>query len=281
MKKQIIAIALAAATLTGVTAIELNTTRYEKREIYEYDANQKALAQKYASKETPAPEEVDSLEELELPLRRLDYGEFRYDFDRLVAKGLRKEAKKIYEEQKKARELSQVEDIVLPISYCVEEAGNRFDESRCEVWRGRLDELSCWLRNSDDWSSKTVFYDALGRRISDSLAKDAFELYKKQEEQKEWDSWKRVNLRGFWDGFWGLLGFSVKIVIAVFAITFIIKKFLQAKKDGIGKKIKTNSFSKKKYSIEVLKKQGWKLEEIVKALGLTGDEIQQYLYGSD
>ena len=230
MKKQIIAIALAAAALAGATAIEPNTTRYEKREIYEYDASQKAPVQKFVSKEPPAPEEVDSLEELELPLRRLDYGEFRDDFDRLVAKGLRKEAKKIYYEQKREREVSQAEDIVLPISYCVEEAGNRFDERSCKVRRGGLDELSWYRRNSDDWSSKTVFYDALGRRISDSLAKDAFELYKKQEEQKEWDSWKRVNLRGFWDGFWGLLGFSVKIVIAVFAITFIVKKFLEGKK---------------------------------------------------
>lgn len=56
--------------------------------------------------------EVESVDEIELPIRQMDYGVYLDDFNRVVAKPIRKEAKKLFEEQEKSKEVSRIEDIV-------------------------------------------------------------------------------------------------------------------------------------------------------------------------
>ncbi|WP_296028163.1 hypothetical protein [uncultured Treponema sp.] len=68
------------------------------------------------------------------------------------------------------------------------------------------------------------FYDALGRKISDNLNIEANKIYTKQLRQEEWESWKDIDLRLFWKGFWNVIAFAVCTAIIVFGIAFLIKK---------------------------------------------------------
>lgn len=49
-----------------------------------------------------------------------------------------------------------------------------------------------------DITKPVHFYDNLGRKISDNLNIEANKIYKKQLRQKEWESWKDIDLRLFW-----------------------------------------------------------------------------------
>lgn len=49
--------------------------------------------------------EVTSIEELEFPLRRISYSEFRDDFDRVVADGIREEVKNCTKNRKRQKSL--------------------------------------------------------------------------------------------------------------------------------------------------------------------------------
>ena len=57
-------------------------------------------------------EVVESVDEIEVPIRQMYYGVYFDGFNRIVAKPIRKEAKKLFEEQEKSKEVSRIEDIV-------------------------------------------------------------------------------------------------------------------------------------------------------------------------
>ena len=75
-----------------------------------------------------------------------------------------------------------------------------------------------------DITKPVHFYDNLGRKISDNLNIEANKIYKKQLRQKEWESWKDIDLRLFWEGFWNVIAFALCTTIIVFGIIFVIKK---------------------------------------------------------
>lgn len=221
---KIVCLALTFCALAAAPLFAETPSRYEKHEVYEY-SDKSNVVQKTET-EIPKSEEVASLEEIELPLRRLDYGVFKDDFDRLVAKDLRKDAKKLYEEQEKAKEISAVEEIELPITKWHEStAYNGAKRYSSGAYYG-YDYYNC--NEASGEPQKVVFYDGLGRKISDSLAKDAKKLYEKQQRANEWASWRSINLNGFWYGFWQLIKTVMYLVILIFAGTFVWRKIKES-----------------------------------------------------
>ena len=163
--------------------------------------------------------EVESVDEIELPIRQMDYGVYLDDFNRVVAKQIRKEAKKLFEEQEKSKEVSKIEDIVTPVYKITED---KILYSDCSNYNRNYEYLHC---DKEINITKPVhFYDALGRKISDNLNIEANKIYTKQLRQEEWESWKDIDLRLFWKGFWNVISFAFCTAIIVFGIAFLIKK---------------------------------------------------------
>lgn len=85
--------------------------------------------------------------------------------------------------------------------------------------------MNIWVATKKIDITKPVhFYDNLGRKISDNLNIEANKIYKKQLRQKEWESWKDIDLRLFWEGLWNVIAFALCTTIIVFGIIFVIKK---------------------------------------------------------
>ena len=214
---------LSAASLNA--QITSKTSRYEKHEVYEYDTKGNPI--KKDGEESRKEKEVSELSEIELPLRRISYGEFRDDFDRLIADNIRKDAKKIYQEQESAKEVNLIEEIELPITKYYSDEGKLYASENQNYGISYYNDYS----NCSE-PKKVVFYDGLGRKISDSLAKDAKKLYEKQLRSQEWSSWRNLNLTSFWYGFWGLIKTAIYIVLIVFGISFIWRKVKAEKEDS-------------------------------------------------
>lgn len=206
---------LSAASLNA--QITSKTSRYEKHEVYEYDTKGNTI--KKDGEKSRKEKEVTELSEIELPLRRISYSEFRDDFDRLIADDLRKDAKKLYQEQEASKEVNLIEEIELPITKCYAEEGKLYASGNQNYGISYYNNYS-----SGSEPKKILFYDGLGRKISDSLAKDAKKLYEKQLCSQEWASWRNLNLTSFWYGFWGLIKTAIYIVLIVFGISFIWRK---------------------------------------------------------
>ena len=162
-------------------------------------------------------EVVESVDEIEVPIRQMYYGVYFDDFNRIVAKPIRKEAKKLFEEQEKSKEVSRIEDIVTPVYKTTEDQPLY---SKC--YNYNYEYLHC--DKEIDITKPVHFYDGLGRKISDNLNIEANKIYKKQLRQKEWESWKDIDLRLFWEGFWNVIAFALCTTIIVFGIIFVIKK---------------------------------------------------------
>lgn len=165
-------------------------------------------------------DEIKSAEEIELPLRRLDYGVFYDDFDRKIPRNLLKEAKKMYVEQEKAKEITALEEIEKPVSRRTTTSGSY---NSCKY--SRYDDYYDYDYYYDNTLNgeipeKVVFYDALGRRISDDLAKEASKIYQKQQRQNQWN----CNFGDFWYGFWNLIKNVVLIIVVIFGIAALRKK---------------------------------------------------------
>lgn len=161
--------------------------------------------------------EVESVDEIELPIRQMDHGIYFDDFNRVVAKSIRKEAKKLFEEQEKSKEVSRIEDIVTPIYKITEDQISYSDCYNCNY-----EYLNCDKKR--DITKPVHFYDDLGRKISDNLNIEANKIYNKQLRQEEWESWKDIDLKLLWNGFWTVISFAVCTAIIVLGITFVIKK---------------------------------------------------------
>lgn len=162
-------------------------------------------------------EVVESVDEIELPIRQMDYGVYFDDFNRVVAKPIRKEAKKLFEEQEKSKEVSRIEDIVTPVYKITEDKILYLDASNYNYEYFHCDK-------EIDITKPVHFYDGLGRKISDNLNIEANKIYKKQLRQEEWESWKDIDLKLFWKGFWNVISFAFCTTIIVFGIIFVIKK---------------------------------------------------------
>ena len=162
-------------------------------------------------------EVVESVDEIELPIRQMDYGVYFDDFNRVVAKPIRKEAKKLFEEQEKSKEVSKIEDIVTPVYKITEDKILHSD-----AYNYNYEYLHC--DKEIDVTKPVHFYDALGRKISDNLNVEANKIYNKQLRQEEWESWKDIDLRPLWKGFWTIIAFACCTAIIVFGIAFLIKK---------------------------------------------------------
>ena len=209
--------------------IELPLVRYGAGEFYDdfgrLVAKNIRKEAKILWEEQASSKKVSEISEIEFPLRRISYAEFRDDFDRVIADEIRKDAKKLYEEQEAEKEVTKIEDIELPITKSYSDGKIYSSKKYDDYYYGYS---NCCGYSGDGETQKVVFYDGLGRRISDSLARDAKKMYEKQLRSEEWASWRSVNLSGFWHGFWGLIKTVIYIVVIVFAGTFVLRKI----KDG-------------------------------------------------
>lgn len=167
-----------------------------------------------------AGETVDSVEEIEMPLRQKDFGKYYDDFNRLVANEIRSDAKKLFIEQEKAKEITNLEDAVMPL-----------------VKKGGLTEKDYYYNNYYIWPDyeansalnkyPVAFYDSLGRKISDDLIKDAAKLYEKQNRNRELSSWCSTSVSTIWSYIWDVVKFIIFLMIIFFAASVFYKKVIR------------------------------------------------------
>lgn len=165
-------------------------------------------------KEEKPTVEVTKIEEIELPIRKKDYGEYYDDFDRRVADDIRKEAKVIYEEQQKNLEkkeleerqktfISKIEDITLPVHK------NTYYDERYVYYYGNQGNIT-----------DPIFYDDLGRPISRELDFQVHKIYQKQQKKRDLS----FNCGYFWRTFFSFLEGVIFLILVIFGISFLIKK---------------------------------------------------------
>ena len=172
------------------------------------------------SKHQKGEELVSSVEELELPLRQKDYGKYYDDFNRLVANEIRPDAKKLYLEQEKAKEITSLEDAVMPL-----------------IKKGGLTERDYYHYNyyvRPDYETNSAlnkypvaFYDSLGRKISDDLIVEASKVFDKQQRHKELSDWTSTSVSEIWYGIWGLVKLIIILMIVFFAANVFYKKVIK------------------------------------------------------
>lgn len=165
-------------------------------------------------------EVVSSLDEIELPLRQKDYGKYYDDFNRRIANELRPDAKKLFIEQEKAKELTSLDDAVMPL-----------------VKKGGLTDRDYYSYNYYVWPEykansalnkyPVAFYDSLGRKISDDLIEEAAKLYEKQKRRRELSSWSSSSISTIWCYIWGAVKFIITLMILFFAASVFYKKVIK------------------------------------------------------
>ena len=165
-------------------------------------------------------ETVVSVDEIEMPLRQKDFGKYYDDFNRLVATEIRSDAKKLFIEQEKAKEITNLEDAVMPL-----------------IKKGGLTEKDYYCNNYYIWPDyeansalnkyPVAFYDSLGRKISDDLIKDAAKLYEKQNRNKELSSWCSTSVSTIWYYIWDVVKFIIILMIIFFAASVFYKKVIK------------------------------------------------------
>ena len=165
-------------------------------------------------------ETVNSVEELEMPLRQKDYGKYYDDFNRLVANEIRPDAKKLYLEQEKAKEITSLDDAVMPL-----------------IKKGGLSERDYYYYNyyvRPEYETNSAlnkypvaFYDSLGRKISDDLIEEAAKVFEKQQRRKELSDWTSTSVSEIWYGIWGLVKLIIILMIVFFAANVFYKKVIK------------------------------------------------------
>lgn len=188
----------AKLSVNGAITISKDNPRYS----YDYD--------------TRTQEEiVSTVEDIELPLHQKDYGKYYDDFNRRVANEIRKEAKDLYQEQEKAKELTDIKDAVMPLYKVSNFCSDNYYNNR----------YSCCYDTFSSDSSKynVVFYDALGRKLSDDLAIEANRLYEKQVRKRDLSSWGYTSMHDIWRYLWS----TVRFIIVIMILFFVAKIFYQ------------------------------------------------------
>lgn len=170
------------------------------------------------SRYSKGEEIVSSVEEIELPLRQTDFGKYYDDFNRRVANEIRPEVKKLFIEQEKAKEITNLDDAVMPL------IKRGFSEEREYYYYYAWPEYKA---NSALNKYPVAFYDSLGRKISDDLIEDAARLYEKQERRKELSSWGSSSVSTIWCYIWAAVRFIITLMILFFAASVFYKKVIK------------------------------------------------------
>ncbi len=181
------------------------------------DAN--GLVSRYSKGE----EIVETIDQIEMPLRQTDYGKYYDDFNRRVANEIRSEAKKLYIEQEKAKEITNLEDAVMPL---VKKGGITKDDYYYN-YSYNYYEWPDYEANSALNKYPVAFYDSLGRKISDDLIEDAAKLYEKQKRRRELTDWSSTSVSTIWCYIWGLVKFIIILMIIFFAASVFYKKVIK------------------------------------------------------
>lgn len=190
---------------------------------------------------TSVEEIIFSMEEIEYPIRQVGYGKYRDDFNRLIDPALRKEVKKIYMEQEAAKEVKTIEDIKLPITRKVKTFTQNDEGEYLDFWeeyekflnskslKFNMEELQ---EDGFDWpAQEIVFYDGLGRKISDDLKEDVYNIWSKQERRNEIKSIMQSIMEPFFSGFWRCVNTLLVIAVIVFTLCFFFKVLFNMNKD--------------------------------------------------
>lgn len=167
---------------------------------------------------TKEEEIISSVEEIEMPLRQTNYGKYYDDFNRLVANELRPDAKKLFIEQEKAKEITNLKDAMMPLV----KRGGFSERSYYDSYIWQDYEASSALNKYP-----VAFYDSLGRKISDDLIEDAAKLYEKQQRRKELSNWGSYSVSTIWHYIWATIKFIITIMIIFFAVSVFYKKVIK------------------------------------------------------
>ena len=160
---------------------------------------------------------VSNPEEIETPIRKKGPGIFYDDFNRRVANAIRKEAKSIYEQQEKAKELTSMDDVIFPIikiSNLYDTHGNSY-----------LTYFKDQEFQSTDYH--VYFIDALGRKLSDMLAPQANKIYEEQKKKSELTSWTKISIKDILYFIGGMIHFIIVVMIIFFAATLFYRKVIK------------------------------------------------------
>lgn len=178
-----------------------------------YD-DEKGLVSRYSKGE----EIVSSVEEIEMPLRQTDYGKYYDDFNRRVSNEIRPEAKKLFIEQEKSKEITNLDDAIMPL------IKRGLSEDRDYYYYYAWPEYKV---NSALNKYPVAFYDSLGRKISDDLIEEAAKLYEKQKRRRELSCWGSSSVSTIWCYIWGTVKFIITIMIVFFAASVFYKKVIK------------------------------------------------------
>ena len=176
------------------------------------DAN--GLVSRYSKGE----EIVSSVEEIEMPLRQTDYGRYYDDFNRRVSNEIRPEAKKLFIEQEKSKEITNLDDAIMPL------IKRGLSEDRDYYYYYACPEYKV---NSALNKYPVAFYDSLGRKISDDLIEEAAKLYEKQKRRRELSCWGSSSVSTIWCYIWSAVKFIITIMIIFFAASVFYKKVIK------------------------------------------------------
>jgi hypothetical protein len=175
------------------------------------------------SRYSKGEEIVTSVDEIEMPLRQTDYGKYYDDFNRRVSNEIRSEAKKLFIEQEKAKELTNLEDAVMPL---VKKGGITKDD----YYYNYSYNYYVWPEyeaNSALNKYPVAFYDSLGRKISDDLIEEAAKLYEKQKRHRELTDWSSTSVSSIWCYIWGTVKFIITLMILFFIAALFYKKVIK------------------------------------------------------
>lgn len=169
---------------------------------------------------TKGEEIVSSVEEIEMPLRQKDYGKYYDDFNRRVDNEIRSDAKKLFIEQEKAKEITNLEDAIMPL---IKKGGfNERDYYNCNYY-----VCSDYETNSALNKYSVAFYDSLGRKISDDLIEEAARMYEKQKRHKELYDWGWISVDTIWCYIWRTVYFIIILMIIFFVASLFYRKVIK------------------------------------------------------
>jgi len=169
----------------------------------------------YEDTRKPLEEIVTNVEELEPPLQKKGPGLYYDDFNRRAADEIRKDAKTMYEKQEKAKELTSMDEVVLPLIKIT----NLHDNNYSYSYYYRNDEL-----NPDFY---VYFYDALGRKLSEELGPEANKIYEKNKRRNDVSCWASASVHDIWRYIWCTVRFIITIMILFFVAALFYKKVIK------------------------------------------------------
>ena len=170
---------------------------------------------------------VNSIEELELPLRQKNYGEYYDDFNRLVGNEIRKEAKELYVEQQAENVITDLKEAAMPLIKAsnIGDFYNKYYYYDCYDYS----DYDCDVSEFEAANFRVSFYDYLGRRISDDLLLQANKLYEKQKRKRAYSVWGSSTILEIGHYIWLLI--KILIIVALCTVTFglIFRKVVKNK----------------------------------------------------